>query len=95
MQFNVRLVHEEDSSRMSDDVQHRGGPNMMILVLVLAVAGAFTTSAVLFALGASLGAIILGYIVGGWVAVLFGGGLLALWRLLTNTASLKLVPIKN
>ncbi len=95
MQFNVRLVHEEDGSRMSDDVQHRGGPNMMILVLVLAVAGAFTTSAVLFALGASLGAIVLGYIAGGWVAVLFGGGLLALWRLLANTATLKLVPIKN
>ncbi|RJK95255.1 hypothetical protein D3P06_18300 [Paracoccus aestuarii] len=80
---------------MSDDVQYRGGPNMMILVLILAVAGAFTTSVVLFALGASLGAIILGYIAGGWVAVVFGGGLLALWRLFTNTASLKLVPLKG
>lgn len=95
MLFNVRLDQKEGSPRMSDDVQHWDGPNMIILVLVFVVAGAFTTLAVLFALGASLGAIILGYIAGGWIAVLFGGGLLALWRLFTSTAILKLVPLKG
>lgn len=80
---------------MSEDVQHQGGPNMMVLVLALAVAGAFTTSAVMFALGASLGTIILGYVAGGWGAVLCGGGLLALWRLFGNTPSMRMVTVED
>lgn len=92
---NVRLDHVEDSSRLLEDVQHRDGPNMMVLVLALAVAGAFTTSAVLFALGASLGVIALGYIAGGWVAVLCGGGFLALWRLLGTSENVQVVVIRD
>lgn len=69
---------------------------MIVLVLALAVTGAFATSAILFAAGASLGMIALGYVVGGWGAVLVGGILIAVWRLFGNTPNLHgLIPTKD
>lgn len=69
---------------------------MMVLVLALAVTGAFATSAALFSAGASLGVIALGYVAGGWGAILVGGILIALWRLFDDTPNLHgLIPVED
>lgn len=69
---------------------------MMVLVLALAVTGAFVTSAILFSMGASFGMIALGYVAGGWGAILVGGILIALWRLFSDTPNLHgLIPVED
>jgi len=69
---------------------------MVVLVLALGVMGAFATSAVLFITGASFGVIALGYVAGGWTAILLGGGLFALWRLFDGRPQLhSLVPAED
>lgn len=53
---------------------------MIAVLLLLIVTGSFLTSGVLFAQGASWGMIALGYVGGGWAALVIGILLALIWR---------------
>lgn len=57
---------------------------MAVVVLFLILTGSFFTSIVLYLYGASWGAILLGYLAGGWIGLLAGLPLFLLLRWLIS-----------
>lgn len=60
---------------------------MIILVLLITLAGSAGTALTLFAKGAGLGAIALGYLSGGWAALLLAGAAFLLHDLICRYAA--------
>lgn len=65
---------------------------MIILVLLITLTGSAGTALTLFVKGAGLGTIALGYLSGGWAALLLAGATFLLHDLICSHATARLIP---